>query len=267
MTDVIAAWRGSLTCEIGWASTPESPGVLAAVPLLWEGLPCVALPYALARHAAPLRAAAVAGFALTDPNTSTARGLTAIGPVEVVDDVYGERFQHELLTQELVKHPPSRVYADSPLLRREHWWWLPRIIVRLSRVERVVDLPTRADPARDALLVRDDGAGLRLDVVAPAGDDDWPAAKVRLRSPGGALRGDGARAVAFGHTYTLPDVERWETWRVRGVIRGDEMVVADREGVPEPSLEPLGLVQRIRRQRALERGCRRGIADAERRSR
>src|SRR5690606_31504645 len=135
-------------------------------------------------------------------------------------------FTEVLLSQELLKYPPSRTYADSPLLCRENWWWLPRLVVRLLGVDRVVDLAHRDDPTRDAVLVRDDGSGLRLDVVNPAGSADWAQPRLPLTSRTGALRGDGAHVLAFGHAHTV-DLERWETWSVRGTLRGDELVVTD----------------------------------------
>ncbi|MQA01880.1 MAG: hypothetical protein GEV07_03830 [Streptosporangiales bacterium] len=266
MADVITAWRRSLVGEICWTTERERPGVLAAVPLLHEGLPCVALPYALAERVDRLRAATSAAFVITDATTSTQPAAAAVGPVEVVDDLDGDWFTEVLLPQELVKHPPSRTYGDSPLLRRENWWWLPRIVVRLRSIERVVELAGRDDPARDALLVRDDGSGLRLDVVAPASSADWSRPRLPLSSRTGALRGDGAHVLAFGHAYTV-DLERWETWSVRGTLRGDELVVTDRDGTPDGDLQPLRLGERLRRQRALERACRRGISAAERRRR
>lgn len=259
---MIAAWRRCLVGEVCWTTDQERPAALAAVPLVHEGLPCVALPYALAERAVGLRTATSAAFAITDARTS-AQPAAAIGPIELVDDVTGDWFADELLPQELLKYPPSRAYADSPLLRREHWWWLPRIVVRLLRVDQVVELGTRHDPASDALLVRDDGSGLRLDVVAPANPASWEVPRLALRSRTGELRGDGARVLAFGHAYT-DDLERWETWSVHGTLRGDELLVTDRDSTPLQDLPPLRLGQRIRRHRALERACRAGIAAAER---
>lgn len=264
MPDVLEAWRRSLTCEIAWTVTKERPAVVAAVPLVLDGLPCVALPYSFAERVASVRDAEEVAFVLSDAGND-ARGLSVTGPCAVVDDVLGERFSQELLKQEVVKYPPSRVYVDTPLLRRENWWWLPRIIVQLRRIDRHRALPVRNDPARDALLVRHDGYQLRLDVVSPAAPTDWSANRMQLRSPEGALRGDGARVVAFWHQYTVPDLERWESWQVRGVLRGDELEVTGREGSPHDTLAPLGLLQRIRRQRNLERDCKRSIAAAERR--
>lgn len=266
MADPLEAWRRALTCEVAWTVTAEQPHAVAAVPLVLDDLPCVALPYALADRVSSLRDAGDVAFVLSDPDT-LGTGFALTGPCEVVDDVLGERYTDQLLKQEVVKYPPSRVYADTPLLRRENWWWLPRIVVRLHRLEEARELPVRSDSARHALLVRHDGHRLRVDVAAPAADADWSGDVVRLTSPSGTLRGDGAPVVALGHQHTVPDLERWESWYVHGTLRGDDLEVTARDGEPLADLPPLGLWQRVRRQRALERACKRGIAAAERRRR
>lgn len=267
MNDTIPAWHRALTCEVAWLAAGGQVGAVAAVPLEWEGLLCVALPYSFAANVASLREARTVVFSVTEPMRRAgeqARGFAA-GTARVVDDVSGETFQRQLLTQELLKYPPSRVLADSMLVRRENWWWLPRIIVTMSRVDRSGELAVRSDPSRAAMLLRPEAAGLAVDIVEPAEYADWRAPRVRLcKSDGTELGGVDGPALAFGHDYSKPDLERWEPWSVRGTLRGDELLVADREGEPGASLRPLGLFQRMRRQRALERACRQGIAAAER---
>lgn len=91
---------------------------------------------------------------------------------------------------------------------------------------------------------------------------DWDASEIALRPASGEpLRGDGAPTVALSHDHS-PDRERWECWSRRGELRGDLLTVSRRDG--RPGLDAAPLLERLRRQRALERGCRAGIAAAER---
>lgn len=258
-------WRRALAGELAWVTGTGQVGALPVVPLELDGLPGVALPYSAADSVASLRRADRAAFIVSDGRARSNVGGVLAGPVTVTDDVDGSRFVADLLPRELVKHPPSRALADSVLLRRENWWWLPRIIVALSVVERTASLPLRTDAAHDGVLVYDGGDGPRVTVVAPAPDSDWATPRVRLVAHGDTPpRGDGGPALIIGHDYTAPDFERWETWTVRGALRGAELLVTDRTGEPGASLEPLGLFQRMRRHRALMRACKEGIAATER---
>ncbi len=254
-------WRRATTCEVAWVDRADHPGAVTAVPLLDGAVPCVALTYDHADLRPALAAATAVAFTVTDSRSlpAGADAVAAVGRVSVTDDVTGEVFGDDLLDQELRKYPPTRTLADSPLLRRENWWYLPRILVRLDRVEEVRRLAPRRDADRDALLVRDDGAGLRLDVVSAP---DWTAPVVALRADT-TLRGDGGPVLAHGHDHSI-DRERWEGWDVRGTLEGDRLTVRERAGRAGLDPAPLTLLQRWRGARALERGCRRGIAAAER---
>ncbi len=262
MTNFQDAWKRAVAGELSWIGPGESPDVLPVVPLQLDGAACVALPYRHLDLVAELRGADEVAFSVTDPGSlrSQERGYAAIGRVSVIEDIEGALFAERLLPQELVKYPPSRGLADTALLRREHWWWLPRLVVTLREVDRVASLPPRAEPEA-ALLVRD-GAGLRLDVVS---GEDWSADRVVLRSAtGDPLYGDGVPAMAMGHAYTRPDLERWEPWARRGVLRGDVLAVSERLGAPAETLRPLGIWQRIKRHRDLERSCVAAVKRAER---
>lgn len=265
MNEFDQLWRRALTGEISWLTASGEPAVLPVTPLSGgsDGLACVALPYSSAGEVAGLRSATEVAFSVTDSRSlSQGRpGRAVIGDVEIIDDTEGEIFSVELLRQELVKYPPTRTLADSPLLCRENWWWLPRIIVRPMRVRRELELAARTNPATQALLVRDDGTGLTLDTVTVEHDRD----PVRLTQlDGGPLRGDGAASAVSGYDYSMPDLERWERWSLHGALFGDELSVAHRSGNPEADLAPLSLLPRIRRQHALARDCRKELAARER---
>lgn len=263
---MVTAWRRALVAEVCWLAPEERPEGFPATPLVLDDMPCIALPYSRRNAALALGAVTEVAFAVTDARTlsSGARGIAAVGTATAVDDLDGSLFTSKLLDQELVKYPPSRTLSDSLLLRHENWWWLPRVIVRLDRVDRLVELPARTDPAAEAVLVRN-GTGLRIDTVR---GDDWDRERVHVPAlSGDPLRGDGAPALALAHDYALPDLERWEPWTVRGELLGDQLVIDERHGEREGSLRPLRLLERIRRQRALEKACSRAIADAEREAR
>lgn len=261
MDDLGRIWRRATTCELAWVDHEDRPRAVTAVPLVDAGVPCVALTYDHAALRPGLAAASAVAFSVTDSRSLPAgsEAVAAVGRVTVTDDVTGDLFGDDLLDQELRKYPPARTLVDSLLLRRENWWYLPRILLRLDRVEEVRRLTPRRDADRDALLVRDDGGGLRLDVVSAA---DWTVPVLSLRSDT-TLRGDGGPVLAHGHDHSV-DRERWEGWDVLGRLEGDRLTVRERHGHPVLDPAPLTLLQRWRLARALERGCRRGIAAAER---
>lgn len=265
MNEFVRIWRQAGSGELAWLDADGVPSAATVVPLVERSdtgaaVPCVALTYDRAALATPPANATAVAFAVTDSRwlPGGTGALAAVGRVVVSADLSGEHFADDLLDQELRKYPPARAIADTPLLRRENWWYLPRVIVRLDRVDRVQELPARRDAGRDALIVRDDGTGLRLDVASAA---DWSAPTVDLGP--GPLRGDGAPTLAHGHDHS-PDRERWETWSVHGTLLGDRLEVAGRDGGPGLDPSPLRLMERLRHARALERGCKRGIAAAER---
>ncbi|WP_028661846.1 hypothetical protein [Saccharomonospora saliphila] len=267
-----ALWRRAITAEVCWLGADGTPTALTATPLLDRGVPCVALPYARADEAESLRAADTVAFAVTDSRSLPAdgNGLARTGAVEVVDDLDGDHFTVELLGQELLKYPPSRVLADSPLLCRENWWWLPRIIVRLTRGGHTARLPARTDPARHALhalLVSAGGGQPRVDTahVGPL-DDAETGDPVPLRAvSGGGLPDRTGAGMVFGYDYSVPDLERWETWSAVGTVADRALEVTRRHGRQDTDLAPLRLVRRIRGQRSMAARCRRGIVAAERR--
>ncbi|GAB3492799.1 hypothetical protein [Amycolatopsis cihanbeyliensis] len=265
MNELVRLWRRAVTAELCWREPDGAPAALTATPLLLAGgTPCVALPYARAGEVAGLTRATRVAFAVTDSRSlpDGAPGALAIGGLARHEDTSGELFTVELLQQELAKYPPSRTLADSPLLCRENWWWLPRIILRLDRIDRVVELPARTNPARQALVVRG-GDSLAVEVAEPPGPAGWSGERVELR-PRPSWPATEVPALAFGYDYTMPDLERWEAWSRRGVLAHDALVVTHGTGEPEGTLTPLPLLGRIRRQHSLARACRRAITAAER---
>ena len=184
---------------------------------------------------------------LSDPRLtgSAWRPLVITARPTVVEDLDGALFTDRLLDQELRKHPPSRALADSAMLRREHWWYLPRLVLLLDVVH--IEPGGRRDGPDDAVLAVDDG-GL---VVRTVRVTDWEGDPLTLE--GGPLTAEGP-AVLVGQEISVPDVERWTVHTTTGRYADgrlqDVVPAATRELEPVP-----GLLARVRRQRALEKAC------------
>ena len=266
--EALRAVRAACLGELGWVG-PAGAYALAVVPLVLGRRPAVALPYAWERAVRALADAGRAVLTLTDPRMTGSgwRPLALTGRVTVVDDLDGGVLVEQLLDQELRKHPPSRVLAGSPLLRRENWWYVPRLVVELD-VTGVAAAAVRTDPVGQAVLVSAATATadptVRADVVAV---DDWDARPLPARalgSPPGLPRESGPAAL-LATDASVPDLERWSPHLLVGRWDGDRAELGVASGPPgSPGLPaPLGLWARWRRQRELERACRAGIATAE----
>ncbi|MBY3552316.1 hypothetical protein [Modestobacter lapidis] len=246
-TSLGAAVASAGVAELLWRAPPGPPGAAGVVPLLLDGRPAVALPWAHVDAARVAGAAEEAALVLSDPRLtgSAWRPLMLSGRPTLIEDGDGALFREQLLDQELRKHPPSRALADSPMLRREHWWYLPRLVVVLEAA-RMSDLHRRAGPA-DAVLAVDD-AGLHVRTVHVA---DWDAGPIALRNAPPDVRGP---AVLIGQEMSVPDVEQWTVHTTVGHYADGRLTDARPSGSRE--LEPVpGLLARVRRQRALERAC------------
>src|SRR5699024_7827103 len=137
--------------ELLWAGDHATRGA-PVVPLNWpaDRTPCAAVP--LARLADVRTLPQHAAFTVHTEHPSS-RTLVATGVIDVRWDLGGTEFVEHLLPQELAKHPPTKLRADSILARRENWWWVPRVLISLVDVHRVDSLAGRTRP-EDALLVR-----------------------------------------------------------------------------------------------------------------
>lgn len=243
----LGAVRASSLAELSWTG-PGGPRVRGVVALVRDRRPAVAFTYADEAVARSVAAAGDTALALTEPRNTGAgfRSLLATGRPRLVEDPDGDVYATELMLQELHRYPPSRVYVDSPLLQRENWWYLPRLVVELD-LEEVRPLAVRAGPedhllvvdgsggldVRTARLVERRGERLSLDVEVPP--EPGPAA-------------------LFCQDASFPDLERWAQWSYRGTWDGSELLVQHAPGavgLPPPP----GLLQRWRSHRDLERRC------------
>jgi hypothetical protein len=240
--------------ELLWRSPDGPPSALGVVPLLLGGQPAVALPWAQVEAARAAAASDAAALVLSDPRLtgSSWQPVVLAGRLTLVEDDDGDLFTEHLLDQELRKHPPSRALADSPMLRREHWWYLPRLVLLLE-APRAAPAGRREGP-RDVVLGVDDG-GLHVATVTVA---DWSAPVLELRGAPDGVRGP---AVLVGQELSVPDVERWTVHTTTG--RYADGRLTDVRPAATRELEPVpGLLARIRRQRALERSCRAALRSA-----
>ncbi len=257
-----AALRAASIGEVAWVDPRDGAlRVRGVLPLADDEGPVLAVPYAAADAARSLGAAGGALLVTRDDRSTAAayRPLTLRCRPRLVEDRTGDRFVAELLGQELRRYPPSRVLADSVILRREQWWWLPRLLVHLE-VE-AVDAPLPREDERDHLLVVDTGgpdpvrrlaaASARLTTLPdPPGTDLPPLAVTAAPGPG--------PAVLHGQDASFPDLERWGRWHWRGRWDGAHLAVA--EAPERVGLPPVpGVVARVRRQRALRKACLAGL--------
>lgn len=247
--------------EVVWPTADGRVRCAALTPLVAGDGPVFALPYARSDLARDLAAAPAAAVVLSDSRMAR-RGWTPLGAtvsLSVTADPRGERFQDELMAQELRKHPPSRALIDSPLLRRENWWYVPRLIVAVVEVDRVRAVGRRSGPD-DAVLAYTTGGTVDVDTVAVP---DWDQARIRLRSLAG--RDPGAvgdvPATLFSHDFAVPDLEARTERFAQGRLDGGRLRVDRRGGQPRVAGPP-GLVTRLRALRDLRRACIRELRSA-----
>ncbi|GAB2742881.1 hypothetical protein GCM10027174_15610 [Salinifilum aidingensis] len=271
--EMVAAWSQAATAEILW-TTPSGARGMPVVPLTWpeRRAPCAAVPLSQLDEVDSLpRCAAFAVHTRGEP----AATLVATGRVEVRWDLDGAEFVEHLLGQEVAKHPPTRLRADSIMARRENWWWVPRALVTLAENARVTALPARTR-AEDALLVRQPSGTAETEprttvVTAAHWPDPGQDSRVELwPRDGTALDGRGEAALVLGHRHS-PDFERWERWYRSGAVHREALHVWAGDGAPRPgdevpgAAEPFGLVDRLLHHRRVAKACKAGIARAERR--
>ncbi|MPZ63363.1 MAG: pyridoxamine 5'-phosphate oxidase family protein [Propionibacteriales bacterium] len=249
-TDIRHSVGAASVAELAWLGPDGRPDGIPVTPLLLGNQPAVAFTYAYAAPARQIGSVPAIALVLSDPRmTGTGwRPGVLLGRPRLIEDRDGQLYKNELLAQELRKYPPSRTLADSLLLRRENWWYLPRLIVTID-VASIEPIAPREGDADRVLAVH--AGGLELDTVqaAGAGPD-----RLRLTSLAARHLPDG-QAALLGHDFSVPDLERWTPWLWRGDLAGGVLSVS--ESPERTTLEPVPkLRQRFRRHRKLERACR-----------
>lgn len=257
-TDFFDSCQLAAVGEVGYRRPDGTVGAEPVVPLVLDGVPALALTFARAPLARQLAESGEAALTLSDSRLAY-RGwvpLGATGRVHVDVDPEGVGFQTSgLMGQELVKHPPSRLLIDTPVLRREHWWFLPRWIIRWVDVDRVLPVGRRSGPD-EAVLAYAGGGSIDVDTVAV---DDWDAADIRVTSLAGRRLDElTAPATLLVHDFSVPDLDRWSSLTVGGRLAGGRLRVKTRVGDARVS-PPRRLLDRLRTLRDLERACRREL--------
>jgi hypothetical protein len=244
--------HASSLAELCWLAPDGTPRVRGVVPLVLEGRPVVAFLYADQAVAREAAASPRVALVTAEPrSTGTAFVPTVLqGRPSLREDPEGDLYVSDLVVQELRRFPPARVFADSPLLMREHWWYLPRLVLAVD-VEAAAPTTAREAPYDHLLAVAHDGT-LAVRAAGPVGEPGPEGSTAELVVDG--TPPPPGPAVLFGQDASFPDLERWSQWRWRGHWDGERLTVS--EAPASTGLGgPPGLVQRWRRQRDLERRC------------
>ena len=265
-SDLGAAVRASSLGELAWVDPDGSPAAMPVIALARGSRPVVALTADRADLARRVQRARQVALVLRDPR-GTGRSfapLALCGAVTLQVDAEGEVFRAELLEQELRRYPPSRMLADSPLLCREHWWYLPRLVLEVTDPV-VLPAPAPRESEADHLLVTvRDGIPVVTTVRTAEAVTDPTSDPLPLVRTGGAPTAPGP-ALLLAQDASVPDLERWEAWSWEGTVgaeASDGALSLTVSRAPEATGLPAtaSLLQRWRAQRAFERGCRAGIA-------
>jgi hypothetical protein len=252
--------RRTPLAEVGYRTATGLPHAAVLVPLVHDDAVTFALPYAHRPLAEAMAAAGSVTVVCSDARLGRAdwQPLAASGPVELEADPEGTVFRADLLDQELRKHPPARLLADSLMLQREHWWYLPRLIVRLRRIDAVWAVTPRTAPEHGVLFW--DAGTLHADTVDATEQADLV---LRVTSLGGRALPPAGPACLLRHDCSIPDLEQRSQLVQQGLIDGDTLRIEHEQGaLPLPPAQ--GVLARYRQARAFERACRRALRAAER---
>lgn len=248
-TGVCEAVHASSLSVLCWLDENGLPHARGVVALVRDDRPVIAFTYSDELVARQVARSARVALAITETR-STGRSFRPVlltGRPGLVEDNNGDVFVSDLLRQELRRYPPARLYADSPLLMREHWWYLPRLVVELDVAE--VEPLSAPGPEGGHVLVVADGGVLVVRVVTVRGH-----AQDRVELCVEGLAVPPGPAVLFGQDASFPDLEQWSQWTYRGRWDGSGLDVEEAPARTGLGRAP-GLLQRWRRQRALERRC------------
>ncbi|MGI8947183.1 MAG: hypothetical protein ACR2FV_04255 [Ornithinimicrobium sp.] len=258
--------RASSVGDLAWIDNDGAPAVAPVLPLTRGEDVLLALTFDQVRWAHQLAVAGRVVLVLRDPRGTGSAFEPAAwrADVRLQIDPDGDFYQEHLITQELRRYPPSRTLVDSPMLSREHWWYLPRLIVHLDDMVALESVPRARTDGRDHLLAgaRDGIPTVSTVRTATAAPGEGP---VPVEVTGGDSPVPGP-AVLFAQDASYPDLERWVGWSWRGVLRLEEEhgvlvggIGPDRIGLPPTP----GLGRRWRTHRELQRNCRRALAAYE----
>lgn len=258
--DVQAVAALAARAELAWR---DASGALYAAPIvpltIYDDI-VAALPFSMTPLARALTAADEAVLVCSDSRMAWKGWKPCVAPVtvEITADRAGEWTWTGALDQEVRKHPPARLLMDTAIQRREHWWYVPRWIVRLRVRSGHTAIARRAGPDDGLLLTSEVSGALRVRSVAV---DDWQADRISvtpLDATSASEQPQPHDALLFTHDFSIPDQDRSRALEVIGTLEGRSLQVDERRGrleLPSPRL-----LQRLRRHYELERACRRALA-------
>lgn len=264
--DLLLANRRAGVAELCWSDVQGGPRAMAVIPLEHERRPALALHWSQWSVVRELASCPAVAWVLSDRRMAQ-RGwqpMVGFGPLRLLADDDGSMFAESMLDQELRKHPPSRAFAESRLLRREKWWFLPRLILRLEPTA-VHAVGERTEPDSHGILaVGTADATVSVDTVAvdPNQVNGVSEGPIACTSLGGLAPQTPGPAVLLQHDFSVPDLERWGRRVTSGRWDGQrlETIRGPDAGAPTPLLPPApSLRERIRHDRGLERDIRRAL--------
>jgi hypothetical protein len=258
MTDIVAAAECAARAELGWRDASGDLHAIAFTPLMIDGTVVAALPFDHAPTVHGMAAATDAVLVLSDSRMAWRGWSPWAQPVrlDVVADREGDWTWTGALDQEVRKFPPSQLLIDTPIQRREHWWYVPRWIIRLHPTGAAASIARRGGPD-DAVLMAMTSGELGAQTVAV---DDWHAHRVRLTAlDSSAPLEHTAPSLLFTHDFSIPSMDRLAHCELAGTRNGTWLEVTDRRG--SPALDPpAGLIKRLSSHWRRERECRRALA-------
>jgi hypothetical protein len=258
--DILRSADMAAVAELSYIDPAGVPRAVSLVPLRLDNDVCFALPYSRAGLAQEIGRSPRALVSFTDSRLAYKgwQALAVSGSSKVFPDPDGELFIEKLLEQELRKHPPSRRLIDTFVMRRDYWWYVPRLIVRFSPQGRARELTRRQSPG-SALLIWTLRSNLDLDVVEV---DDWEGARVAVRSlTGRDIDAASGEALLFFHNFEVPERDRVAEYSAWGRLERGAVKVSSRGGTRDLG-PPATLRERMRSLRELERLCRAGLRGA-----
>lgn len=254
--DLERSWDAAAMAAVAVAGEDGAPATEPVVPLV-NGAVGLLLTFDRSPLAQQMATTGRAILATWDSRMAL-RGWTPLAAdvrVEVMADVEGRWIDAGWLDPLLRAHPPSRTRLDTPLQRREHWWYVPRWLVTVTAVERVWALARREGPS-SGLLAWHDGDGAVRSAVVEVGD--WDTDPLLLAQLGGGTLDVRAPASVLARDVRTPDLDHDVALTVRGRLAGDRLHVDRRAGRAELGRPP-SLRQRLAAARSLERDCRRAL--------
>ena len=246
--------------ELSYLDGDGAPRTESLTPLLMDKEPAFALPYSRVDLAYRLEESPRVSLTFSDSRLARVgwSPLAVEGTVEVVPDVEGDLFLEELLYWELRKFWPSRQLIGSLVLRRDNWWYVPRLILRFTETKSPRPITRQTEPNHAILSWKTDET-VTSDTVRV---ENWEAERppVSPLSPGTTLP-DGVPAALLSHDFSIPDREQQATLLLSGRLENGRFSVTRREGSRELGKRP-GIIARWRMQKELERRCKAGLKDS-----